>query len=230
MPQTLRSSQPLHDDDGDPNPTASAEAALHDAAKQDEANMRRALGMLGGAGGKPRSPQASPKPNPDRRPSPAPLSSNPRRHRFVQDGDVPVTVMRRPEGAPEAPAGASPSNRLDAVQALLTAERAQRERADRALDEAQGVIRDLRTKLAHMELAREEALRPKPVEAATEVGAADASPAEIERPARRTRGPGKKTMAERAAKPAREPKPIKWWVKPRARKVETPGTPGTPPV
>ena len=122
MPQTLRfstdSDQP---DSGRPEDAgrrevARDEAAQRDAAQADEANMRRALGMLGGAARQQQPSQAR-----DRRPA-TPLSSTPRRHRFIQDGDVPVTVMRtRPDSAaePSLAANGSPVNRLETVQTAL---------------------------------------------------------------------------------------------------------------
>jgi hypothetical protein len=85
------------------------------------------------------------------------------RRRFVQDGDIPVTVLRR-EPAHEAPVhrGAAPaalptSSRLQRTEAALAAETAAREKAERALLEVQAHARDLQTKIGHAELARTEA-------------------------------------------------------------------------
>lgn len=84
------------------------------------------------------------------------------RRRFVQDGEVPVTVIHpRPRqgldalGPPRA--GASPLERAEAAEAALGTERAAREQAERLLREAQATILDLRTKQGHAELARVEA-------------------------------------------------------------------------
>lgn len=193
------------------------EAAQRDAAQADEANMRRALGMLGGTA---RQSQPGPGPSRERRPA-NPVSSTPRRHRFVQDGDVPVTVMRtRPDHASEilAPSNGSAVNRLEALQVSLTSEHAARERAERALDEAQGVIRDLRTKLAHMELAREEALMERDVvEVVTLVEVAVVEP--IEPTSRVTVRAAKKPSVPRAPRPEKEQQPVKWWIKTRAKKT-----------
>lgn len=238
MPQTLRfstdSDQP---DSGRPEDAgrrevARDEAAQRDAAQADEANMRRALGMLGGAARQQQPSQAR-----DRRPA-TPLSSTPRRHRFIQDGDVPVTVMRtRPDSAaePSLAANGSPVNRLETVQTALAAEHTARERAERALEEAQGVIRDLRTKLAHMELAREEAVAQRNLAEAAQVAeaaqiaeaaleaalpnvpAAATVEARVPRPS--TRAP-KRLAVPRPPRPEKEPQPVKWWVKPRAKKAE----------
>lgn len=237
MPQTLRfstdSDQPAsgQPDSGQPDDAgrrevARDEAAQRDAAQADEANMRRALGMLGGAARQQQPSQAR-----DRRPA-TPLSSTPRRHRFIQDGDVPVTVMRtRADGAaePSLAANGSPVNRLETVQTALAAEHTARERAERALEEAQGVIRDLRTKLAHMELAREEAVAQRNLAEAAQIAeaAADAAlptvPAaatvEARVPRASTRAP-KRLAVPRPPRPEKEPQPVKWWVKPRAKKAE----------
>ena len=86
------------------------------------------------------------------------------RRRFVQDGDVPVTVLRREPGH-EAPAhrgvvapSAPTSSRLQRTEAALAAETAARDRAERSLAESQGVVRDLQTKIGHAELAKNEAI------------------------------------------------------------------------
>ncbi len=86
------------------------------------------------------------------------------RRRFVQDGDVPVTVLRREPGS-EAPGNravaptAAPSNsRLQRTEAALAAETAARDRAERALAEVQATARDLQTKIGHAELAKTEAI------------------------------------------------------------------------
>lgn len=66
-------------------------------------------------------------------------------------------------GAPSVPRGgvntpSSPTNRLAALSADLGMERAARERAERNLNQALAMVRDLQTKLAHAELAKNEAL------------------------------------------------------------------------
>ncbi len=86
------------------------------------------------------------------------------RRRFVQDGDVPVTVLRRDTGL-DVPANriAPPvtvpsSSRLQRTEAALAAETAARERAERSLAETYAVVRDLQTKIGHAELAKNEAV------------------------------------------------------------------------
>jgi hypothetical protein len=74
------------------------------------------------------------------------------RRRFVQDGDVSVTVMRRD------PVAEPSFNRRQQAEAQLTAETAARAQAERALAGAQSQARDLQTKFGHTELAKTEAL------------------------------------------------------------------------
>jgi hypothetical protein len=78
--------------------------------------------------------------------------------RFVKDGEVPVTVVRRTpsDGAPAL--GPAAVNQLEAARQTIRSQAIAAERAERALVEAQANIRDLRTKLAHERLARDEAL------------------------------------------------------------------------
>jgi hypothetical protein len=83
------------------------------------------------------------------------------RRRFVQDGEVPVTVVRRDAadaGHPGlGPAGPT-SSRLQRVEAALAAETAGRERAERGLHEAQSAVQALQTKIGHNDLAKNEAI------------------------------------------------------------------------
>jgi hypothetical protein len=123
-----------------------------------EQQMRKALGLYGD----------SPRPRPDgERADPAQRTGGGgfmqgvHRRRFVQDGEVPVTVVRR-----EAPDAAHPGNgpagptssRLQRVEAALAAETAGRERAERALHEAQAAVQALQTKIGHNDLAKNEAV------------------------------------------------------------------------
>jgi hypothetical protein len=136
--------------------------AADDVAPNDEAEsqMRRALGLLGDA---PRHRADADRPEPGVRAGGA-FNGGLHRRRFVQDGDVPVTVVRRDPG-PDVPANrvAAPvsvpsSSRLQRTEAALAAETAAREKAERALNEAYAAVRDLQTKIGHAELARNEAL------------------------------------------------------------------------
>ncbi|MBN8928143.1 MAG: hypothetical protein J0H19_16160, partial [Rhodospirillales bacterium] len=75
------------------------------------------------------------------------------KRRFVQDGEVPVTVLHsaRREHAADAP-----GSRLEAAEAAAATHQAARERAERALAEAHATIHDLQTKLGHAQLAKTE--------------------------------------------------------------------------
>lgn len=83
------------------------------------------------------------------------------RRRFVQDGEVPVTVVRRdiPDATHAGGGQAAPtSSRLQRVEAALAVETAGRERAERALHEAQAALQALQTKIGHNDLAKNEAI------------------------------------------------------------------------
>jgi hypothetical protein len=126
--------------------------------------MRKALGLLGeGPRHRPDAERTDQSGRvPDR------FNSGLHRRRFVQDGDVPVTVLRREPGRDpgyEAPANRSAaavaapsSSRLQRTEAALAAETAARERAERALADVQTSARDLQTKIGHAELAKNEAI------------------------------------------------------------------------
>ena len=79
-------------------------------------------------------------------------SHQPRR-RFVRDGEVPVTVVHRDHRHDDA----SSLNQLDAARQAIRSQAAAREHAERLLEQAQGTIRDLQTKLGHERLAKDEA-------------------------------------------------------------------------
>ncbi|PPQ27052.1 hypothetical protein CCS01_28350 [Rhodopila globiformis] len=137
--------------------TTSAEAGPNDEA---ESQMRRALGLLGEP---PRH-----RPEADRLEQPARSGGGYgggfHRRRFVQDGDIPVTVLRREpghDGQPHrvvAPVAVPTSSRLQRTEAALTAETAAREKAERLLNESHAVVKDLQTKIGHAELAKNEAI------------------------------------------------------------------------
>ena len=83
---------------------------------------------------------------------------NPRRHRFVQEGEVPVEVMslRDHNGRTSSSPSAMPRHRVD--EAAVAAERLAREQAERAYAEISERLRETQTKLGHAELARNEAV------------------------------------------------------------------------
>jgi hypothetical protein len=139
------------------DPSAQGEVNPGDDA---ESQMRKALGLLGEP---PRH-----RPDIERNDQPPRLGDRSNgglhRRRFVQDGDIPVTVLRRDQGHEVsayrgvATAPAPTSSRLQRTEAALAAETAARERAERSLAETQSIVRDLQTKIGHAELAKNEAI------------------------------------------------------------------------
>lgn len=125
-----------------------------------ESAMRKALGLLGETS---RHRQENDRPDPQARMGGG-FNGGLHRRRFVQDGDVPVTVLRRDQGheqpvhrsvaAPVAPT----TSRLQRTEAALAAETAARDKAERLLSETQAIVRDLQTKIGHAELAKNEAI------------------------------------------------------------------------
>jgi len=235
--------------------------------------MRRALGLEG--------EQLRPRPAQERV-EPPPRAAERfvpgvHKRRFVHDGEVPVTVVhglmsgRRDHADGNGSRNGNhtaPTNRLEIAEAALAAEIATRERAERAVQEAQAAAHDLRTKLGHADLARQEAvealrrereetealrasLHEAKAAAAAALEAKDAAelalaelhvtPAEVAadpapRP-RRGRKPRVETIAAaeppavpvkprkvaartraQETAPAREPKPIRWWLTPKKKR------------
>ena len=123
--------------------------------RAEEAQMRHALG-LDGQMQAPRPDEQPPPPGPghDR------LSLHRPPRRFVKDGEVPVTVVRRTHPT-DGVASIAPatSNQLEAARQTIRSQAVATERAERALNDAQAAIRDLRTKLAHERMAKEEAFQ-----------------------------------------------------------------------
>ena len=129
-------------------PPESDDASLETA----EARMRRALGDLEHQGnGNGRAANDSTRPRAEPRTMDRHSGDRPRA-RFVQDGDVPVTVLNRARPH-EGDAG---NSRLSAAEAALASERTARSRAERSLAEMQATVHDLQTKWGHAELARQE--------------------------------------------------------------------------
>ncbi len=120
-----------------------------------EARLRRALGL--------QSKSASMRTGASRAfPPQSRVMRSRRNHKFVQDGDIPVVVLnarRHQDGqsADSRAASLSPAHRKDAEQSAVDTERAARQVAERSLADAQNMIRDLQTRLAHAEFARSEA-------------------------------------------------------------------------
>jgi hypothetical protein len=148
--QADRSGRPVDPASGsEPEPTDEAES-----------QMRKALGLLGeGQRHRSESERSEPAHRMGDR-----FNGGLHRRRFVQDGDIPVTVLRRDPGHElpahrGAPAAALPtSSRLQRTEAALASETAARERAERTLAEVHALVHDLQTKIGHAELAKNEAV------------------------------------------------------------------------
>ncbi len=156
-----------------------------------ESRMRLALGLRGPTG------QA-----PQQRPDQARA-----RHKFVQDGGVPVVVLNS-RGEQDA----AVKSRVAELEAQLEQERAAHAATRRALHDAQVTAQGLQTRLAHAELAHREALAAanqalETFQAAAKPPAAAASEPAAAPALRKT---VRKTAIERTPRD-REPQPVKWW-------------------
>ena len=208
-------------DTGRRAPLAPSAASRDDSQSVDqqaaETKMRRALGL--GSGGGHHTPQ--------QRPEQARA-----RHRFVQDGGVPV-VMLSQKAEPET---AALRERITSLGGALENERQAHQAALRQLKELEGHHTALQTRLAHAELTHRDALeqerrlriaaqealgealaatpaarrRPAASRVAVEdepiATAAAAPPADSDTPVPPKRGRGR----PRSATPP-EPKPVRWW-------------------
>ena len=115
--------------------------------------MRRALGLRETSSSAPQSA-----------PSSAPVgTARPHRHRFVRDGEVPVTVVHHHDHD-----DGSSINKIAAARQALHDQVAARERAEHLLQEARATIQTLETKLAHERIGKDEALRRSEGELAAE--------------------------------------------------------------
>ncbi len=171
-----------------------------------EIRMRRALGLQGPARAAPqqRADQARP------------------RHRFVQDGGVPVVVLNsRGDNDPVAAFKA----RVAEMEAALDAERNAHGATKRTLQEMQASVQALQTRLAHAEFAHGEAvaaerrarkeaedslqarLALEAEQAASSVGEAPAA-AVVSAPKKAARRMARVPRAPKVA----EPQPVKWWL------------------
>ena len=122
-----------------------------------ETRMRHALGPAKDLHGGTRKPRTElQQPTPEARSSNRPSGERPRK-RFVQDGDVPITIVNRQGHRGFGVLTVPPVSRIDMIQEPLANERAARERVERTLQEALTTIHDLQTKRGHAELARQEA-------------------------------------------------------------------------
>lgn len=171
-----------------------------------ESRMRRALGLQG----------------PSRQPLQQRADQARPRHRFVQDGGVPVVVLNnRGDNDPTAPFKA----RVAELDAALEAERAVHGTTRRTLHEALGNVQALQTRLAHAELAHEEALaverrtrreaedslQAHMVAQATQLVVSSPDAPSVAPVAKAKLVTRKTPRVPRAAKVV-EPQPVKWWL------------------
>ena len=169
-----------------------------------ENRMRRALGLQG----------------PSRQPPQQRADQVRPRHRFVQDGGVPVVVLNsRSDNDPTAVFKA----RVAELEAALETERAAHGATRRSLHEAQAAVQAQQTRLVHAELAHNEALAAERSarQAAEEslqtrlaapeqpVASPVAAPA-LAAPAKPKAAARKAPRVPRVSK--KEPQPVKWWL------------------
>ena len=159
-----------------------------------ELRMRRALGLQGPA-----------------RPAPQQRVDQARpRHRFVQDGGVPVVVLNsRGDSDPVA----AFKTRISELEAALEAERAAHGATKRFLNEAQANVQAVKTRLVHAEFAHNEAIAAerrarKDVEEAMQVQVPLPEAPSPVAPKLLTR---KVPKVPRVVK-MNEPQPVKWWL------------------
>ena len=150
-----------------------------------ENQMRRALGLNGPG-----------RPAPQQRPDQARA-----RHKFVQDGGVPVVVVNRSED-PTTPLKA----RIAELEASLESERAAHAATRRNLQESQLAAQALQTRLTHAELAHSDFL-------AAERQAREAAEAARQQAVQRLAATQAKQVRRKAAPTAElEAQPVKWWL------------------
>jgi hypothetical protein len=117
-----------------------------------EQQMRRALGLYGD---QPRQRPEGERSEPAQRTGGGGFAQGGlHRRRFVQDGDVPVTVVAHGGTSATGPT----TSRLQRVETALAAETAGRDRAERTLHEVQAALQALQTKMGHNDLAKNEAV------------------------------------------------------------------------
>ena len=179
----------------------------------DELNMRATLGRLGGgsrAGSRPQ-PGAAPK----------------QRHRFVQDGEVPVIHLSGPR---DGDAMASLRGRIAAIESERDAEHAARLKAEQSAQAALSQVHALETKLGHVEMSAREAVAIEreargQVEAELQRAIATRDAAQQALSESAIPAPGKERVKSPPRVPkqhglprVKEPQPVKWWLgKPEAK-------------
>lgn len=170
-----------------------------------ENRMRRALGLQG----------------PSRQPPQQRADQVRPRHRFVQDGGVPVVVLNsRGDNDPTAVFKA----RIAELEAALEAERTAHGATRRSLHEAQAAVQAQQTRLVHAELAHSETLAAErnarqaaeeSLQARLVVPERPASPLVAAPPvpaAAKLKAAARKVPRVPRASKGKEPQPVKWWL------------------
>jgi hypothetical protein len=195
----------------------SASSEPDSSEPQGEARMREALGLR--IDGTRVTPVVAHRPE---RQMDHGSGGNPRRHRFVQEGEVPVEVMSLRDHSSRAASTPGGNTRHRVDENALAAERLARELAERAFSELSDRHRELQTKLGHAELARDEAItlaarrqsqidlllaQPPPEPIIIHVPAPVAPEASVK---------VRKVKAVATPRPrgrGKAPQPVKWWIK-----------------
>lgn len=177
---TLLSTKPSGNKTGQPPATLSSD-------DETESRMRQALGLRGAAGTAGHAPQQR-------------ADQARARHKFVQDGGVPVVMLNR--GGDQDALGTARA-RIAELEHQLETERAAHNATRRSLNEAQVIVQGLQTRIAHAELAHHDALAAstRALEAAQ---AKSAAPDPVHSPVRAPRKPAIDRMPK-------EQKPVRWW-------------------
>jgi len=159
----LRMNLPSGDKQADRMPRSLEDSIAEELGQIDDAEsqMRKALGLLGDPS---RNRFDGDRGDAAARSGEQRFNGGLHRRRFVQDGDVPVTVLRREPGQeviPHRSSGSVPpptTSRMQRIEAALASEMLARKKAERTLGETQTALRDLQTKIGHAELGKVEAI------------------------------------------------------------------------
>ena len=173
------------------DPDKNAPLALNDP--QTELRMRRALGL--GDRSNPHGPQQRP-------------DQARQRHRFVQDGGVPVTMLN----ARTDPDTAALRDQIQSLQSALDDKATQLVAARKTIADQEKSIQALQTRIAHNDLAHADALETERRALAAAQEALAAAPATRAAPKAVAVEIGEKKKRGRPRiHPIQEPKPIRWW-------------------
>lgn len=160
-----------------------------------ESRMRLALGLRGAASSAGHAPQQR-------------ADQARARHKFVQDGGVPVVMLNRSH---DQDALGTLKARVGDLDRQLEQERLAHAATKRLVAEAQASLQHEKTRLAHAELAHQDALAV--ATRALEAAQAAATPAQADVPQRPKRGrPPRKPAIDRGLdRPSATEKPVRWW-------------------